>query len=454
MLLKTLGCTTLDDNNFVSILKRNKLILNEDVENILIEYIKKEVKNEKVVFYCQLAHTFEITELAKITIAYIHRFFTMIAESPEFLELSFYLVSKILSSSQLEITSEMEVSNAINFWINHCLKQRNKYALCLLKKVRLPLLSDYALKHILVKSSSFSKSSDCVEFLEGALDNKDLSLKDKSSTSYQRRYCEQKDFNFLVLGGKVWYGKRSFVGDKSVRLINGSNYTKIIDLCPNIESRKHSKAVFVKGEIFLFGGQTLDREFIQTVEKYSIKFDKWQSIAELNENHSNYGVCSFLDKVYLIGGAKWDITDNESESTNNEVYYDSDYSYNSYHSDSTASKKVFYATNSCLEFNTKSYKFKDVSSMNFVRCFGHSSTVFEEKIVVAGGITDDDYDGDSVTNSVESYNVFADKWSLMPCLIKKSDVRLIACKSKLFAFKWSAKNQCEVFDKTSNNMLR
>ena len=114
MLLKISGCTIFDDNNFVSILKINKLFLNKDVEKKLVEHIKKEVKKVKLVFYSQLAHTFKITELAKTTIAYIHRCFTMVAETHEFLELSYYLVSKILSSSQLEITSEMEVFNAIS----------------------------------------------------------------------------------------------------------------------------------------------------------------------------------------------------------------------------------------------------------------------------------------------------------------------------------------------------
>ena len=89
--------------------------MNEDVESTLYEYIKKTMKNKKVIFYCQLAHTFKITELAKTTIAYIERCFTMMAENPDFFELNLYLVSKILSSSFLEITSEMEILNAADY---------------------------------------------------------------------------------------------------------------------------------------------------------------------------------------------------------------------------------------------------------------------------------------------------------------------------------------------------
>ena len=44
MLLKISGCTVLEDNNFASILKINKLFLNKDVENKLVEHIKKVVK--------------------------------------------------------------------------------------------------------------------------------------------------------------------------------------------------------------------------------------------------------------------------------------------------------------------------------------------------------------------------------------------------------------------------
>ena len=341
--------------------------------------------------------------------------------------------------------------------------------MCLLKKVRLPLLSNYALEHILQKSLSFSESSYCVEFLKSVIHNKELVYQDKSSTSYQRRYCEQKSFNLLVLGGKVWHGKRSLVGDKSVRLIDGCNYKKIIDLRPNFESRKNCNAVFVKGEIFLFGGWSLDENFVQKVEKYSIALNRWQSIAKIDENQSSYSVCSFMDKVYIMGGEKWYIINNESEKTTNiddnnyvcydsdddvcydsddDVYYDSDDSYGRDNNHFTTTKKISYATNSCFEFDTKSYKLKNVPHMNYARnicwCSSNLSTVFEEKVVIAGG----------GTNTVESYDVFADKWSLMPCLTTNvSDVRLIAVKNKLFALKDRGENCFEVFDKTSNKFL-
>ena len=239
--------------------------------------------------------------------------------------------------------------------------------------------------------------------------------------------------------------KKTLGGDKSVRLINGCNYTKISDLRPNIESRKHCNAVFVKGEVFLFGGRNSHDNFVQTVEKYSVKSNRWQSIAELNENNSGFSVCSFMDKVYLIGGEGKFVIYNEKKSTNN--IDDSDESFGSESDDFDIVKKFF---NSCLEFDTKSYKLKKVSCINFMRSFGSSSVVFEEKVVIAGG-RDDDY---SITNTVESYDVFADKWALMPSLTKNfSGVLLVTVKNKLLAFKNHGVNPCEVFDKISNKFM-
>ena len=78
----------------------------------------------------------------------------MFVDSTSFLELDFKHISKILSSSELNIDSEMEVFNAIVSWLGHN-KERSKYAKGLFLKVRLLLLSDPALELISEKISCF-----------------------------------------------------------------------------------------------------------------------------------------------------------------------------------------------------------------------------------------------------------------------------------------------------------
>ena len=97
----------------------------------------------------------------------------MVAETPDFFELSFHLVSKILSSSHLEVD---EIVNAADSWISHCEKERAKFSENILTKVPLASLSESALTRVLKNSTSFSKSIECVEIIKGVLDNKEVAL--------------------------------------------------------------------------------------------------------------------------------------------------------------------------------------------------------------------------------------------------------------------------------------
>ena len=70
----------------------------------------------------------------------------MVGDTQNFLELDYFLVAKILASSDLVITSEVEVYNAADRWLKYKIEERRKFAKHLLLKVRLPLLSDNTLQ--------------------------------------------------------------------------------------------------------------------------------------------------------------------------------------------------------------------------------------------------------------------------------------------------------------------
>ena len=93
----------------------------------------------------------------------------MVVNSKSFLELDYETLEKILDSSDLYVSSEFEVLNAAGNWLNHNIDERSKFARKLLMKVRLPLLSEAALKFILNKHTSFSKNSECDAILKQVL---------------------------------------------------------------------------------------------------------------------------------------------------------------------------------------------------------------------------------------------------------------------------------------------
>ena len=83
--------------------------------------------------------------------------------------------------------------------------------------------------------------------------------------------------------------------------------------------------------------------------------------------HKLFCACAFMDSIYVFGGC--------------DVKYTT--------------------TNSCLEFSTKDNSWKEVTGINIAR-----SAVFLGNVVVSGGILNN---SQTKLNSVESYDVFADK---------------------------------------------
>ena len=123
----------------------------------MFKYLKIKITLQNVATYYQLSKLYSLKYIVHDTKAYIHSWFTTVAETNNFLELDFFLVEKILLSSDLHITSEIEVFNAAEAWINHNFIDRKKHAKDLLMTVRIHLLSKHALKHILQPDSALKK---------------------------------------------------------------------------------------------------------------------------------------------------------------------------------------------------------------------------------------------------------------------------------------------------------
>ena len=147
----------------------------------MYNHIKTIIKPQNVATYYQLSKLFSLSNLSKETQVYIHRWFTTLAEAKNFLELDIELVKKVLLSSDLHITSEIEVFNAAEDWISYKYNERKKYSKELLKTVRLSLLSINALKYCLQLDSSFKIVEECQEVIKKALNKKEICFTKKQS---------------------------------------------------------------------------------------------------------------------------------------------------------------------------------------------------------------------------------------------------------------------------------
>ena len=102
--------------------------------------MKNKMTSRNNLLYHKIAEIFKLSGLIQTSMSYADRCFLMVAKTKNFLELDFALVKKILQSSKLHITSELEVFNAANDWISYKSEERIKHAKDIILTVRLPLL--------------------------------------------------------------------------------------------------------------------------------------------------------------------------------------------------------------------------------------------------------------------------------------------------------------------------
>ena len=88
------------------------------------------------------------------------------------MHLDFTQIAKIVSSSELNTHSELEVLNAVDEWVNFDFDKRSEFAVSLLSKVRLDLLSDQAMNAVLNFDLAINKVNDCVLTIIDSLKNR------------------------------------------------------------------------------------------------------------------------------------------------------------------------------------------------------------------------------------------------------------------------------------------
>ena len=403
----------LENIDFSTVLKCNKLTLKKDFQIKICEQIQDEINTQNVTTFFQLSEVFNLTDVSKSTFNYIDRWFTVVVESKNFLELEYTIVAKLLASSQLTIDSEVEVVRAANKWLSHNIEERCDFAKYLLLKIRLPLLSDHALKHTIIEPSSFSRNKDCIAVLEDVLNNKENFVRKSSNLLCTYRYCNQQNSNIFMCGGRSTRSTKVF--RKGIQF-DGNNFKNVKNISFMKKQRWRCKAIRLKEEIYVFGGIDEKKNVVMTIEKYSPLDNCWSIVTDMYDGRTEYCTCSFMGKIYIIGGY------------NNGSLLDS-----------------------CIQFDpncSSNNKWKTVAKMNQAKQ-DVACAIFEGKIVLSGGCN---FLYTQYFNAVESYDVIGNEWLPMPKTIEGVNKHsLVVVKSRLFVI--GSTGLCQVLDNTSNKFV-
>ena len=405
-------------------MKSNNLLQNEELDIEICKCLKDKITVQNVMAYYCIADTLKLFYLSKTAFSYIQRCFTMVTDTKLFLKLDFRLVAKILSSSQLVITSELEIFKAGQIWINYGSEERSCYAKDILLKVRFPLLSKNELDYM--KKLPFNKTKDSSTLIDHILKQKEHYFKTKLPAYFAHRYCTQNNFNVLLCYGCDWKPQEFpddmteaeiedttaiDILDTDITQINVENLndTKVIGSMAKNE-RFYNSSVFCKGELYFFFCCDDKGECFSTVEKYSLLKNTSEVVSNVRIDRYNHCVCNFMDEIYIIGG-------NEDVRT---------------------------ASGLCDKFDPKQQKCVKVASLNFSRMYPACS-VLNGKIVVTGG---NDWNND--TKTVEAYDHTTDRWSYMPSMISaRANHGSAVVRNKLFVVGGYG-GKCEVFDLLCN----
>ena len=330
---------------------------------------------------------------------YIERWFCLLIGEQKHLDLSFRSFVKVCANSELNTTSELEVVNAIESWINHRERNRIRFAFDLSKKIRLPLLSTAAKKNLLSDCSLFTKCKKSEKYIKNAPRTKKQLRINPASLSLQNRYCSQESFDLLVSDGD--YYRRS----KVLYLLNNNSVSRSITLHESDYKTGLTELVYLNMHIYSVYESRKSSKIV--VRSFSLSENKWSEPFEYDKNQSVLGARAFMGKVCIVGIGRY-------------------------------KEKL-------ICFNPRSGGFEEGAELRERRSEGAACCVFGGRIVVSGG------ESHVYKKSVEAHDASANRWVKMPRMVEgRSQHHSAAVRNKLYVFGGVRSETCEVFDFLSN----
>ena len=240
-------------------MKLRLIKLDQSMETEVYEYAKYFVKPQNIITFYHLCEFYRLPNLMKVAEKYINCWFTTVAKSDNFLQLDFQLLLKILSCSNLNLTSEIEVLVAADFWMWYNFNVRKKYAEQLLSIVRLALLEEHELENALEMTLSFRKVKRCSELANTIRNDKNSNLK------LVRRYCYNTNYDVLCDSRTLTSNYEHYTDKTSFhRLINGKSLVDFQKVKADRNFSCFSTVVYLKGDVYFLNYVS------KLVEKYSI----------------------------------------------------------------------------------------------------------------------------------------------------------------------------------------
>ena len=156
-------------DNVENLLSVSCILQIDEVKEACSEFMKHQLHPSNCLGIRAFADGHGCSELYKIADAFTKERFVEVVKSQEFVLLNSECVAQLLSSDDLNVTSESQIFEALCAWAEHDEENRKKFLPRLLSFVRLPLLTAEFLVDKVEMSSLFRDMGPCRELIIEAM---------------------------------------------------------------------------------------------------------------------------------------------------------------------------------------------------------------------------------------------------------------------------------------------
>ncbi|XP_077285261.1 kelch-like protein 25 [Arctopsyche grandis] len=377
--------------------------------------------------------------------------FETLHKTQDFLNLSASTVIEILKSDDLKMPSEEDVFNSVKLWVNYNDASRKNYLVQLMSSVRLSLISsEFLVKEVMEFCYLCAKCMDSL---------RQVVLDRINKLSIQSATLRGPKQSIGIVGGK------NLEEANNIDIYDGQN--KRWDLIMGIEIDKCRFASVVVGDwIVIIGGMNSKWESLTSVEYIDLKNHyKIQSLKPLNRARTYFSAVSLRRNsstdVYAIGGVgstnsveRWNSRNGDWKFiapllTGIDCHSASVIGNNIYVTGGRAIENEKYiSTNKVQMYSVESNSWTYRADMIQERQ-DHSSVVFEGKLFVAGGFSNQT---DTRLDGVEKYDPIENKWTpFIKLPLPASGISLCCFRNKILCMGGTGLLTVWEYDKTSES---
>ena len=345
---------TFSKTNISDILHGASLMQFSGIVNTAEAYIKQTITMENCFWFRELVlgHPFET--LKKVVISYFLLHMEEVSTHLEFLNFTFDEVDKIFSSNDLRTNTEEAVFEMLVKWVNANVEDRKEYFPSLFKHVRLQFVPiDYIIDCVR-ENKLVRQFNECRDIVENKFIYH-IRPYNQTKQLQSQRNCVAADAVALFYYNKKTQAIYDFANSAwSIKIVphgltneyavasNGSisafccsttvvqfNGVEWIDLPDIDQARKGAAVVYFENELFLFGGETTSMDghiMYHDKEKFCKNFgilrrQTWKYIENPLLSRSYFAAQALGNKIYLIGGYKYDDETERKEVCNETMVY-------------------------------------------------------------------------------------------------------------------------------------